>query len=157
MSAALSIRIAAESDIDALVPIAESREADRQFLVDRFAYLDGHRGNIWILLRADEEFVGWGILHTQTDPHYNYPELEDLYIRLDCRNRSYGTFLVARIEEVARKRGLKGISLGVNPDDNPDARRFYERLGYRHDGGEKRLDGIYGEYEDWTIGMEKKL
>ena len=112
---------------------------------------------MWVLLLDGDRCTGWGILHTVALPHYNFPELEDLYIAPELRNRGHGGFLLAEIEALARDRGLKGVSLGVNPDENPDARRFYERHGYRHDGGGRRLDGVYDGHEDWTIGMEKTL
>ena len=155
--AALTTQFAELSDLNALISLAESRGSDRQSLIDRFRHLDENPDHTWVLLRAGDRFIGWAILQSHIAPHYNYPELEDLYIHPEFRNRGYGTFLIGEIEKLARERGMKGLSLGVNPDDNSDARRLYERLGYRHDGGEKRLDGVYGEYEDWTIGLEKEL
>ena len=58
---------------------------------------------------------------------------------------------------MAKERGCDRLGLAVNPDDNPAARRLYERLGYRHDGGEKYLDGVYNGFEDWVIDLEKEI
>ena len=49
------------------------------------------------------------------------------------------------------------MGLAVNQTENPRAVKFYQRLGYKHDGGEKYLDGIYDGMEDWVIDMEKEL
>jgi ribosomal protein S18 acetylase RimI-like enzyme len=45
------------------------------------------------------------------------------------RNLGIGTRLIAAAEQALRRRGYTGVELGVEKD-NPDARRFYERLGY---------------------------
>jgi ribosomal protein S18 acetylase RimI-like enzyme len=54
------------------------------------------------------------------------------------RNRGIGTQLVAAIESAARDKGLTGVYLEVNVE-NQDAIRLYERLGFRV-GGEPFLN-----------------
>jgi ribosomal protein S18 acetylase RimI-like enzyme len=45
------------------------------------------------------------------------------------RNQGIGAHLIAAAEQVLRERGFTGVELGVEKE-NPNARRFYERLGY---------------------------
>ncbi|RMF50988.1 MAG: GNAT family N-acetyltransferase [Anaerolineae bacterium] len=46
------------------------------------------------------------------------------------RNRGIGTRLMQTVETDLKKRGFTRVTLNV-ARDNPDARRLYERLGYR--------------------------
>jgi ribosomal protein S18 acetylase RimI-like enzyme len=65
---------------------------------------------------------------------------------LPClQNRGIGARLMAAAEQPLREQGYTGVELGVEKD-NPGARRFYERLGYR-------LAGVaHGEYQYTTPG-----
>ncbi|GAB2541328.1 GNAT family N-acetyltransferase [Brachybacterium huguangmaarense] len=54
--------------------------------------------------------------------------------------RGTGTALIAAAEEDARAHGHPLIGLAVDADDNPDARRLYERLGYTLLEGVRVLD-----------------
>jgi len=49
------------------------------------------------------------------------------------QQRGIGKALIRRVEDEARARGLRGVWLGV-ADDNYDARRLYDRLGYVQEG-----------------------
>ena len=73
------------------------------------------------------------------------------------RRGGIGTALVHEAERRASDRGAHEIGLSVNPADNPDALRLYERLGYQHDGTPTYLDATYGHYKDWVIDLVKRL
>jgi ribosomal protein S18 acetylase RimI-like enzyme len=49
------------------------------------------------------------------------------------RGRGIGTAMIAEVENVARSRGLKYVTLGVGID-NSAAKRLYERLGFSQTG-----------------------
>ncbi|MBW3623949.1 MAG: GNAT family N-acetyltransferase [Armatimonadetes bacterium] len=49
------------------------------------------------------------------------------------QGRKVGSRLMEAAEQLLRNRGYRAVELGVEKD-NPDARRFYERLGYRESG-----------------------
>jgi GNAT superfamily N-acetyltransferase len=111
---------------------------------------------IWVAAWSDEdEPIGWVILNWPIDDRG--VSVEDLYVREDQRNQGVGTALLLEVERVARASGITSIWLAVNPDDNPDALRLYERLGYVADGAAKYLDGVYDGYEDWVIDVTKRL
>lgn len=152
----LSIRIAEEADLPQLLPIAREKKKGEAFLRERLSRARTVDAT-WVLLQADGTIVGWGLLHSVAPDHHTYPDLEDLYIAQGHRNRGFGTFLLSEIERLARDAGHAGISLSVDPDYNPDALRFYERNSYCHDGRVKRLNATYGDFEEWTIGMDKRF
>ena len=52
---------------------------------------------------------------------------------LKYRNRGIGAAMISEVENIARDRGLKYVTLGVGID-NDDARRLYERLGFSQSG-----------------------
>ncbi len=80
------------------------------------------------------------------------PTLTMLEVRPEHRGRGIGTALVRELEDRLRRRGWSWARLGVE-QSNPDARRLYERLGYRVVGvevdgwDELRADGTIGRYE----------
>lgn len=89
--------------------------------------------------------------------HPEYPDMEDLFVDERFRGRGIGTALIAECEKRARELGYCKIGMAVNPDLNPKARAFYERLGYRHDGKSPYLDGAYDGVEDWVTDLEKEI
>ncbi|PIZ41187.1 hypothetical protein COV28_00960 [candidate division WWE3 bacterium CG10_big_fil_rev_8_21_14_0_10_48_23] len=89
--------------------------------------------------------------------HPEYPDIEDLFTKKSERGKSYASILIEECEKRARNRDYTKIGLAVNPTENPKAKEFYERLGYRHDGRDAYLDGTYNGVEDWVIDMEKEL
>ncbi|MGW5635092.1 GNAT family N-acetyltransferase [Streptomyces sp. NPDC003832] len=59
------------------------------------------------------------------------PEIGGLAVWPDhLRSRGIGSALVGAAEELARRRGLSAVGIGVGRD-NPRAAALYERLGYR--------------------------
>ncbi|MCH8062578.1 MAG: GNAT family N-acetyltransferase [Chloroflexi bacterium] len=82
------------------------------------------------------------------------PDLEDLFVIPDYRSNGIGTRLLECAEQTAVERGNTRIGLGVGVD-NPRARRFYLRLGYRETGtGRYETGGVYidrdGSERSWT-------
>lgn len=60
-------------------------------------------------------------------------EICHLQVRPERRGSGVGTALIAESERRAEERGRRLLAVGVG-DDNPEARRLYERLGYRAAG-----------------------
>lgn len=74
--------------------------------------------------------------------HPDAVEICHLQVRPEHRGEGVGTALIVGSERRAMECGHRCIAVGV-ADDNPDARRLYERLGYR-------LTGIFDVSEyDW--------
>jgi len=158
----MHIRRATVSDVEALVrvkrpgigkhyPVLEERQIRRLARVDKglAAYL---------LAERDGEVIGHVFLKfTGTGSAPGYPDIEDLYVREDCRGNGIGGLLISTCEEIAVDHGFARIGLSVNPVLNGGARRLYERLGYRDVGRPPHLDGVYAGVEDWCIEMAKSL
>ena len=127
-------------------------------VAERLRWLEQDVDGQWLLLKTSDDIVGWCVVvWSGKKTHPEYPDMQDLYIRPKERNRGYATHLVSEIERMARERGHKKIGLAVDPDENKVARSLYERLGYKHDGRPSYLDGVYGDFEDWVIDLEKRI
>lgn len=87
----------------------------------------------------------------------DHPDISDVYVQEEYRGAGFGTALLLEAERRVAGRGHRHVGLSVNPAENGDARRLYERFGYRHDGGEPYLDGVYDGVEDWVIDLVKEL
>lgn len=92
-------------------------------------------------------------------------DMIDLLIIEPLRNYGIGSQLILACEEICKEKGILCLGLDVNPEDNPKAKRLYEKMGY-HTVGEIHLDGVYeytdeqgnkGKYEDWCMDMIKFL
>jgi ribosomal protein S18 acetylase RimI-like enzyme len=101
----------------------------RQLYVDTFARSE--KGEIVMLVAVVNEFpVGsvWIDLVKQREQSTGI--LYALRVLPPLQNLGIGTRLIAAVEDLLLKRGYKIVELGVDKD-NPDAKRLYERLGYR--------------------------
>ena len=70
------------------------------------------------------------------DVRPDFPGLLHLYalaVAPPLQRGGVGTALIRAVEDESRRRGLEGVYLGV-AEDNPDARRLYESLGYHGEG-----------------------
>ena len=56
-------------------------------------------------------------------------KLDDVFVPLDQRGKGAGTALVESLKEQLRKESVTRIDVAVHLN-NPDARRFYEKLGF---------------------------
>jgi len=151
-----AIAVATEADADALTTVKPNCPGTD--VVERFRSLREDVDGTWLLLKLDDTVIGWCVaVWSGKKTHPEYPDMEDLFVRPEHRNRGHGARLISEVERMAKARGHDKLGVAVNPDDNASARRLYERLGYRHDGGTKYLDGVYDGYEDWVIDLEKQL
>jgi GNAT superfamily N-acetyltransferase len=70
------------------------------------------------------------------------PEIGDVWVLPERRGEGIGSDLTRAAERLAAARGHDRISLSVSLEQNPGARRLYERLGYRDVGlGRERVAG----------------
>ena len=86
-----------------------------------------------VALLVEQPAVGVALLTLRPNVWYDGPVglLDELYVVGAHRNRGLGTALLGRAEEVVRARGGHLLEINVDGDDT-DARRFYERHGYRN-------------------------
>jgi ribosomal protein S18 acetylase RimI-like enzyme len=56
-------------------------------------------------------------------------KLDDVSVKPDRRGRGIGTALLEQLKRQLRKESVTRIDVAVHID-NPEARRFYERLGF---------------------------
>lgn len=125
----MQIREATEADIPAL---------ERVKALGGVAHADRvrHDEMPFRLLVVEEgiDIVGYAFLVLAKLPFWNpryVPQLVDLQVREDCRDRGYGTALVHASEDYLRDRGDTMLYLAVDPDANPRALALYRRLGFQ--------------------------
>ncbi len=101
--------------------------------VERWEQLLRDEGGVWV---AEEEgrivgFVGWGVSRDEAGEG----ELYSIYVLPEAWGSGAGPALMA----VAREELLAAYPVSILwvLDDNPRARRFYEREGWVADGGRK--------------------
>jgi GNAT superfamily N-acetyltransferase len=112
----------------------------------------------WLVGAMGIALVGWVVVTwSGKQTHTDYPDMSDLFVGEEWRNRGIGTALIGYIERLAQQNNCGKIGLSVNPDLNAQAQSLYLRLGYRHDGRAKYVDGVYDGVEDWVIDLEKVL
>ena len=88
---------------------------------------------------------------------YPAPYLEAGHTRLEFRRKGVATRLIREAESIARDRGDRTIGLAVGQSDNPEAKRLYEKLGYRDWGkGDFLVSWIYRDAAG-TEGIESEV
>lgn len=102
-----------------------------QVLADR---LRGHLpGGALVALLIGEPAVGFALLSFRPNVWYDGPValLDELYVRPELRNQRRGSALLDAAVGLARGRGAGSLEINVDGEDL-DARRFYERHGFRN-------------------------
>lgn len=81
---------------------------------------------------ADDPAVGVALVTLRTNvwTDGSVALLDELYVAPQHRDRGLGTAILAVVEQTARERGCAWLEINVDGEDS-DARRFYERHGYR--------------------------
>lgn len=90
-------------------------------------------GSDVIALLVEDPAVGVALLTLRPNVWYDGPVglLDELYVAPDRRNQGLGTALLHAAEQAVRVRGGDVLEINVDGPDT-DARRFYERHGYRN-------------------------
>lgn len=100
-----------------------------QVLADRLAAL--LTGDSTFAVLADD--IGLALITLRPNVWYEGPValLDELYVVPDHRNRGLGTLLLRKVESEVLERDGQVLEINVDGQDH-DARRFYERHGYRN-------------------------
>jgi GNAT superfamily N-acetyltransferase len=92
----------------------------------------------YALRDGDGEIVGGAL----GEVYYGWLYVDLLWVKEDFRRRGYGSDLMGRLEEEARKRGAEHAFLDTFSFQAPS---FYSRLGYE----------VYGELPDFPAGHQR--
>ncbi len=112
----------------------------RRLYADAYTMVEQGKAIIWIAEADGDGLIGQCFVSLKG----NRPELADgvyrayIYgfrVRPQYRNQGIGTRIMCTIEEDLLKRGFHQVTLNVGKD-NPNARRFYHRLGYNVAGSD---------------------
>jgi len=122
---------------------------------------------VYLLALANGLPVGTALLHWQSVTRVPIgASISDVYVIPQLRGLGIGTQLLKACEALARAEEMHEISLAANPTDNRRVKNYYERMGYRDQGGQPYLDAAYTRldehgrevtFEDWVVDMVKHL
>lgn len=128
----VSIRLARQDDLPALEWGGEYRRYRRLY---QRAMQDAHEGRrILFVAEVGEEIVGqifvqFSFKRPEVDDGLLNGYLQSFRIKPAFRNRGIGTRLIQQAEEALKERGFHRAVISV-AQDNRDACRLYERMGY---------------------------
>ncbi|MBX7041410.1 MAG: GNAT family N-acetyltransferase [Ignavibacteria bacterium] len=145
----MKIRRATEADLPAIVSIlagdtlGKTREDDSPVMSDAyqraFRIISGEK-NQTILVAETEEGEITGTLQLTFIQYLTYKgglraQAEAVFVKSNHRGKGIGTMLMKEAEKISRERGAHLIQLTTDKR-RPDAKRFYEKLGYTasHEG-----------------------
>lgn len=158
----MEIRLAKIEDIAQLTHLKKPQKEQHVKMfhdnqIDRLK--DMEKGEaIYLVAEEENQIIAHLLLRLNgTTYEPGYPNMNDLYVAQEKRQRGIGSKLVDEAEKIAKEKGYAKISLAVNPTLNPKAKALYEHLGYRQTDTKPYLDGIYDGDEDWVVDMVKNL
>jgi ribosomal protein S18 acetylase RimI-like enzyme len=155
MNVFMSIRDVNEKDIPQIVRLGSGSSSET--MRKRVKYAQKNMGKFFLYLK-NEEIIGQIYLRFYNPGKKDrYVGIEDLYVRKDSRNEGIGTELIRFSENCAKENGYMKIVLAVNPTYNKQAKRLYERLGYKENGTPPYVVEVVDNFENIAIDMEKTL
>jgi ribosomal protein S18 acetylase RimI-like enzyme len=113
--------------------LRRAREAAVRAAFDRLCSIVDEQSHVTLIAQREERRVGFLLLLDQLpDEVTSLPQGFVAYMAVDPESRrsGVGAALLAAAEDEARRRGLPYMALMVT-EDNAEARRLYERRGYR--------------------------
>lgn len=104
-------------------------------------YYDEHQmqhRTVFVMKKA-KKIIGYAsLLHVSKYPNFKnagIPEINDVWVAQDWRNKGFGKMLIQQIEQFARNKGYPQIGIGVGLyADYGAAQKLYYKLGYAPDG-----------------------
>lgn len=128
----IALRAGVTADIDIFERISPNDEP---------GYFARCLGEGRIVLLASSDGMDCGCAQLNFNPRYSlyrkldYPEIQDVAVLPEYRNRGIATSMIAHLEKIARDQGHQGIgiSVGVTREFGA-AQRLYFKLGYVPDG-----------------------
>ncbi|MEM7131465.1 MAG: GNAT family N-acetyltransferase [Chloroflexota bacterium] len=150
----MNIRNATEKDTSSL---RQMRPNFDEHIAYRLTAQTNGKGEFLIVEEADEVVSFVFLKYTGKSTYPDYPDIEDLFTKVDKRRKGYAQALLLECEKRAMQRGFQTIGLAASPDPADPGHQLYRKLGYQHDGKESYVDGVYDGVEDWVIDMEKVL
>lgn len=112
-------------DVDAVVRIETDAFTNPWSRETFLGLLDRPGLEIWVLDDARFGIVGYAVLWCILDQG----ELANMAVRPEHRRRGLGSFLLSRVLQVARERGIKTVFLEVRAS-NESALSLYDRFGF---------------------------
>ena len=82
--------------------------------------------------------------------------ITSLHVLPDLRGHGYGRALMDHVLQEFRRRGFVEVTLWVL-EENRNARRFYEKFGFRLDGGSRRNSRTNVPEVRYRIGLNRAL
>ncbi|WP_312354998.1 GNAT family N-acetyltransferase [Aminipila sp.] len=84
-----------------------------------------------LILEQEHQIMGFANLMTiySVWSHGKALILDDLYIKQEARGKGIGRVMMEYIETLGKEKGYKRLQF-QSEDSNPDAHRFYTKLGY---------------------------
>lgn len=119
----------------------------------RFSALLARDDVVVVLAEDGGEDVGFGFLTLRPTPYYDgsFAQLEELYVVPARRDQGIGTSLIEMAIDTVRGRGAAEMHINVDEIDE-DARRFYERHGFRNIEAGKDYRMLCHIQELWAPG-----
>jgi len=119
----------AAPDVDRVVAI-EAAAFTSPWRADTFLTLLERPGaELWVLDDPDEGVVGYAVVWCILDQG----ELANIAVVDTHRGRGYGTYLLTRVIDIARERGVEALYLEVRVS-NTGAAELYRRFGFEQVG-----------------------
>ena len=112
--------IIGKAQVDYMVEKFQSKRAISEQIEEGYSYY---------LLKADGDYIGYTGICPKEDELF----LSKLYIRASQRGKGHGRKVVEFLEEIAREKKLRKITLTVNRN-NTDTIHAYEKFGFTNEG-----------------------
>ncbi len=93
----------------------------------------------FVLRASDDEEVAGGVI---AELYWEWLHVDLLWVKEGLRGRGYGSQILTRVEEEARRRGSKNVYLDTFSFQAPD---FYKKLGYE----------VFSELPDFPVGHQR--